>query len=207
MKKFLVYTTFLITMISGCQSFIQMIIGPMMEFYFLHLLNSLFIDEVAKDVTCFYYQHNKFPASHIEILPLLSPNSIGNNKVKDNTFLRQDSSFKGIAKYDFELNNYLIITSITDTTDSSIDSIRIYKCIGTLIFADSIFKETERSFIIEILITDIIGSLYRKKDSTYFDDYISRQMLNSTENYGIFKDTIAINKSCQEGYGVEIITY
>jgi hypothetical protein len=174
-------------------------------FYLLHFFSSIFIIADAKYVTCYYYQENKFPESYFDILPLLPDNLTDDIEARDSKFLVRDHNFTGIAKYNFKLKNFKIEKSAADTTDSYFDSIKVYDCKGTLTFTDSIFYKDEKAFIIEILITNINGSLYWNGDSSYYDDYKSSQILNSSpNNSSIVKDTIQISKSCQKGYGLEI---
>ena len=190
----------------GCQTLYNLSIKPTIDFYFLYFSNSTFIDEIAKYVTCYYYQESKFPADHTDILPLLPAASSQNIKVENFKYLIRDSTFTGIAKYNFELKNLKIESFVDDTINSHIDSIRVYKSNGTLTFVDSIMYKGEKVFIVEILTTDISGSLYWNRDSSYYDDYKSSQILNSSaNNYSIIKDTIQINKSCQKesGFGIK----
>lgn len=207
MKRISKYVIAILLLISGCQSLYNWTIRPTFDFYLLHFFNSIFIVADAKYVTCYYYQESKFPESYFDIMPLLPDNSIDDIKVRDSTFLIRDHSFNGIAKYNFKLKNFKIGQSVADTTDSYFDSIKVYDCQGTLTFTDSIIYKDEKAFIIEVLITDINGALYWNGDSSYYDEYKSSHILNSSpDNYSITKDTIQISKSCQKGYGVEINT-
>jgi hypothetical protein len=115
-----------------------------------------------------------------------------------------DSTFRGIAKFDFELKNYSILAITADTTDSSFDSVRIYRSIGTISFVDSITHSNEKAFIVEILTTSIVGSVYWNSDSTYIDHNNYNHFLDNSENKNIVTDTIQISRSCQKGYGFEI---
>ncbi len=205
MKRLSIIITLIIVLISGCQTFYNWTIRPNLDFYFLHFFNSMFIDEVAKYVTCYYYLENKFPDSHFDIMPLLPDDSINDIKVKDSTFLIRDYNFIGIAKYEFKIKNLKIETFVDDTTDSYLDSIKVYECNGTLTFTDSIYYEAEKTFIVEILISDINGTLYWNGDSSYYDENKSRQILNSSSsNYSVVNDTIQISKTCQKNNGLEI---
>ncbi len=205
MKRLSIIITLIIVLISGCQTFYNWTIRPTLDFYFLHFFNSMFIDEVAKYVTCYYYQENKFPDSHFDIMPLLPDNSINDIKVRDSTFLIRDYNFIGIAKYEFKIKNLKIETFVDDTTDSYLDSIKVYECNGTLTFTDSIYYEAEKTFIVEILISDINGTLYWNGDSSYYDENKSRQILNSSSsNYSVVNDTIQISKTYQKNNGLEI---
>ena len=207
MKRVSKYVVAILLLISGCQSLYNLTIRPAVDLYFIHFFNSIFIIADAKYITCYYYEESKFPESYSDILPLLSDDPNDDFKLKDSKFLIRDHNFTGIAKYNFKLKNFKIGQSIADTTDSYFDSIKVYDCNGILTFTDSILYKDEKAFVIEVLITDIIGTLYWNGDSSYYDKFNSSQLLiSSQDNYSIIKDTIQISKSCQKGYGFEINT-
>jgi len=164
----------------------------------------MIIDVFAKYITCYYHQQNKFPHSHSDILPLLHANLSNDISIRDAGFLIRDSTYTGLAQYNFELKNYTIATFIEDSTDSYIDSIRTYKCVGTLSFMDTIVHKNEKAYTIEIKITSINGVVYWGQDSTYIDDYSSSHFLNNSDNNNFVRDTIQVSRSCQKENGLEI---
>jgi hypothetical protein len=203
-KRLRLFIIVIILLISGCHSFYDLTIRPAVDFSFLFFYNSMIIDIYAKYITCYYFQQNKFPESHSNILPFFIANSSDDISIRDATILMRDTSYTGLARYNFKLKKYTKATFNEDSTDSNIDSIRTFKCTGTLTFVDSIVHKKEKAYTVEIKITSINGVVYWNNDSTYIDDYSSSHFLNSSENDNFFRDTIQISRSCQKGYGLEI---
>lgn len=153
------------------------------------LANMVRLNDLESNISCFYETHNKFPNDKFDLNSFLD--SLNSN-TSDSVF--SNLEFISLSDHSIKFNFKLIpftepITS--SSKDYNFDSIKIVKCVGTLIFNDSLFIENKNKLLVGFKIDSLSATFYENEDSIKYSEEDFRTFQNSTS-----ERLLSIHNSC-----------
>ena len=176
LKKFLAVLVLIISSLSfqycGLINF-DFIYKEPFGYMYVVLITSLKTQGLEKTLSCYYSTYNEFPKHVSDLNNFIDTLNIDNDDNLIFSKLERDYSKYDVLKYRFELAPYATSFN-SDSSNFFIDSIRVYKLCGNLIFSDSLIQQNLDSLIVEMEIVSMIATTYEEDDSIYYDDKSSQ---------------------------------
>ncbi|MBK7103665.1 MAG: hypothetical protein IPH62_00060 [Ignavibacteriae bacterium] len=148
------------------------------------------LNYLEENISCYYKTYNRFPKDDIELNNFLD--SLNFTSRSDSIFskLVLTSISKHSLKYNFELIPFS--EQITSSPkNNNLDSIKVDKFIGELIFNDSLFIENKNKLLVKLKIDSLLATNYENEDSVKCTENDLHIFQDSS-----FENLLSINSCC-----------
>ena len=153
--------------------------------------NMMRTNNLEKNVACFYKNKDKFPEDNLTLNNFLaSLNQNVSDSIFSNLELLRLSNHS--IKYNFKLSPFTEPIS-SSPKNYNFDSIKVTKCVGTLIFDDSLFIENKNKLLVKFKIDSLDATFYENEDSIKYSGEDSHIFQNSAS-----EKLLSIHNSCSK---------
>jgi hypothetical protein len=140
------------------------------------------INAFERNIFCYYNEFNGFPKENRDLDNFIDSMDIVDYRDSVFSKLHLDYVNDNHLKYTFELKPFKEITK-SDTSNFFIDSIKVYKYSGNMIFNDSLLVKNIDSMLVETELVSFNATIFIEKDSISYSDEFDK-VFNQKKSFG-----------------------
>jgi|GEM_PF-5642637 len=146
-----------------------------------------------KSIACYYKTHNKYPEDESVLNEFTNALKFSETDTLVFSSLKREQATNSILKYKFQLQPWNGSFK-PDSSDSFIDSMRVYQFEGNLIFSDSLIVQHIDSLIVKLEMVTVCATVFIEGDSIHYNN--TRYPDALIDQMKLTVDKISLSNSC-----------